>query len=480
MNLFALLLYVLPVHGLGAGVLALLFPIRADAPVKTHAGGSASSSGVGSLTLPERYGLAGCLGMILVYFLSILQLSLHRPIALPVFFIFLGLFWAIALAQGNALLDRKGLRNALGSISRSWRWRDRLLLAAILAGVLLLFGMSLWWPVTRQDAWAQWVGNAKYLFFHGRVDRAYFQETNLSGYPLFLMANEIVLCRLRGAWSEFLPQSCLVVPVSDFLLVLYATVRAWSGRTLSLLAAFFALGIPLFASAGRDGTAELYMAVFLAISAIAFLRHLRSDKTAAALLTGLLAGTLAVVKSEGLFALFLMTAVFFIFAKRANILRLRVFFYWPAPAVLLYLPWLYLKAGGYCLSTRLETVDLSPLGSAGALFDILKTWIAFLLPFGSERLAVDAWRNTFPLGPTFLFSLLFFLFRNRGDRSSRVLFAMIASLAALYAAGSLATGWPDQYPRLLTQAAGLVLLFSFRQAAVLFGAGPAGGREENE
>jgi hypothetical protein len=110
-------------------------------------------------------------------------------------------------------------------------------------------------------------------------------------------------------------------------------------------------------------------------------------------------------------------------------------------------------------SSRFNQFSLSWLTDLGIWGEVLTT----------PLLACFTFRNIMFVGIYFLLALLAFLVRERRDADSQLLLLMMGAVGAAYAVGSYSTGWPDQFPRLLTHLSGLVLLLIFRQVCLFLG-----------
>jgi len=432
-----------------------------------HLAGLAVLGLVRTSLLPEsrigRLGLAGSVGMGVVYLACIGQLALGRPVRLWVLFTLLAVLtgWHAWRARRESSDHTPAKPPPPERAPRHW-YQVVLLVGLVVSAGLMTFA-ALWWPVTAQDAWAQWAGNAKFLFFHGPADATYFRSVNHASYPLFVMLNEVVLCRLVGHWDEFLCTAWAAVLVVDFLLVLYAIGRAWAGRTAGLAAAFITACIPLFLQAGLDATAEAPMAVFVALAAFATLHARETARPREDLVAGFLAGMLLVVKSEAIVAVALLVLLRLWpwgAGPRHGYTRRLV---WLLPVAAFWLPWMWLKHTGASADSRLDGFALAPLAHLDTWAQVLRTWAAALAPHTGADLPRWFWRATGLLGPTFAAAAVYWITENRSDAWSRAILLLMTGVAVLYAAGAYATGWGTEYPRLLTHLSGLVPLFALRQ-----------------
>ncbi len=369
------------------------------------------------------------------------------------------------------------------------RWWQAVLGIAIAAETVYLFLATFWRPVNRQDDWVQWAGNAKLLWYHGLPDATYFAEATHSNYPLFLHANELLYAGLLTRWDEFGCKSFLVILLLDFALALYGFLHRRYGRNLALVFTFLTITTPHFGRVGLDGTAEIPAALVLGFATMAFLYSREGVRTGWITLSALLAGILCAVKSETFAPAAVLAAVTALtvwrragdehrapFRNRISIIAKPLALYAISTALLV-LPWVALMHRGECGKTRLLVLrtDDRERGLARMVdwMDDPESYRAvaadvvhYLLPIDDGELR----KGTFLWGPYLLAGLAFWLIRRRGDRESQHLALLLAGTAVIYAAGSLATEEAAQYRRLLTHAAGVVILFVARQAALAYGA----------
>lgn len=436
MNVLALILYAVICHALGLGILALVCRDTAK------------------LGLLERYSLAGCIGMGGIYLVGIFCLSVHWEIGPGLVVGTTCVLWAVVLCLKYPVLDLEKLKTACKQRkSFSLSWFEWALVFYICFQLSYILFSAFWRPVAMNDDWAQWAGNAKYLFFHGAVDQTYFRETNLSSYPLFIAINEVVLCKLYGEWCDFLCKGFLVILLIDFVGYIYSYIRRDYNRLMGLFSAFIVVTIPTYVRTGLNGTAEIPLSLFIALCAMIILRYLESGKWNDIIIAGVLGGVVASIKSEGIYVMIAISPILVFAAwkeKTFNIKHLLAFW---GIILLFFLPWVLLKFSGGCADSRMTIFSLKWIYDIDSYVGMLRAWFAMLIP--SKHLLLT--------GIYFVAALLFWMIKNRKDHFTSYLLLMIAGIGVVYAIGCYSTGWPGQYSRLLSHFLGLMLLVIMRQ-----------------
>lgn len=420
--------YAILVHLAGLGFMALLY------------------RGAPRLGLLSYYACAGICGMGLFYLTGIIGYVFGQPVRIAPF-IFITL-----LLLGSALLaGYKPFRIPDIKIPDNIRLADYAVIAFVVFQICYIIFVCFWRPVALTDDWTQWSGNAKYLFFHGIPDAVYFKENWHSDYPLFIMINEQVLCRIAGRWDDYLCKSFSAILFIDFLFLFSCVIKERLGRSAGLLTAFALVSIPFYLRIGFDGTGEVPLSIFLVLSALFLWRFSMSADNVDIFLAGFFSAMAVVVKVEGLYSVIVIMASYFLFLHKGR-RYLKAGASLVAPTTLFILPWIYLKHAGFNSADRWRVFSLD------WMFDI-SNYANIFATIGS--LVLD--RNMSLLGITFISAFVWWFAKNRNDKTSLFLITVIAGSVFIFAVGSYCTGWPDQFARLITQDTGLILFFILLQ-----------------
>ncbi len=409
----------------------------------------------GTLTFSQRFFLAGPLGMGLLFLIFLWRNIFHSSFTLAGTETVLCVLLVVALIS-KAVFEKLSLRNIPIKQKvpfNAWEWLF-LFFIFFQAGYILF--EAFWRPVVLNDDWAQWAGNAKYLFYHGHIDATYFQETNHSNYPLFIMANEVVLCKIYGAWDDFLCKAFLTILVFDFAGFFFCIIREQSSRLAALAATMILLALPFYVRVGLDGTGEIPMSVTFAFFVHFMLRALEEKGVANSFFAAFFCGLLASIKNEGVFAAVALGLLFFVVLGIRRNFSFKTALVFGVVVAFFILPWMFLQNIEGSDSTRLRNLSIHWLWD-------WKSW-AYLM---QDTLRQFFWpsKQTLLLGPYFFGALFFFFLKNRKDFASSFLLLALGTVTIVYAVGSYVTGWGSEYGRLLTQLTALQFLFVTRSLA---------------
>lgn len=409
----------------------------------------------------QRLSLAGIIGMGLIYLIGVIGFIVGLKLQLSQYCVVWGSLFLLNLLTGKfkGILD-----DWKDKISfKSDFFKPKILWVVYLFIVIQVFYIlfsSFWRPVAMNDDWAQWAGNAKYLFYYGYIDQTYFNEVNLSSYPVFIMINEALLCKINGSWSDFFCKSFLVLLFVDFLIYFYCYFREKAGPYIATLGPFIVVSLPVYVRLGLNGTAENPMSIYVALFAMRFLCYLETQKTVDIIILGLIGGILAVIKAESLFLIMGFSILILIFAfkeKKCNFKHIIIY----AVVVLSFIgPWLALMKLGGGHSTRLNQFTLQWLFDFSSYVQIVRSFGQILMP--SKALSF--------VGLYFFFSGLYWCVNKQRDKETQFLILLIGVSMCIYAVGCFSTGVVGAYTRLLTHNVGLFVLVIVFQIRSFLGA----------
>ncbi len=426
--------YAILVHLAGLGFMALLY------------------KGAPRLGLLSYYACAGICGMGLVYLTGIIGYAFGLPVQISPFIVLTALLLGVTVFTGYRPFRTAEIKTvAVSKIIKNIRVTDYAVIVFVLFQLCYIIFVCFWRPVALTDDWTQWSGNAKYLFFHGIPDAVYFKENWHSDYPLFIMINEQVLCRIAGGWDDYLCKSFSAILFIDFLFLFSSIIKEQLGWSAGLFTAFLLVLIPFYLRIGFDGTGEVPLSVFLVLSALFLWRFSMSADKVDILLAGFFSAMAVISKVEGLYSVIVIMASYFLFLHKGS-RYFKTSGFVVLPIAVFVLPWSYLKHAGFNSADRWRVFSLDWMKDLSSYTDILST-------LGS--LVID--RNLSLLGITFIVAFVWWFFKNRNDKTSLFLITALIGSVYIFAIGSYSTGWPDQFARLVTQDTGLILFFTMLQ-----------------
>lgn len=423
------------------------------------------------LSLAQRYTFGACLGPGVIFLLSIFQLALMKELSLYLLWIAMFLSWLLALVFKFPLFETRTFRNRLSSFSKkSFSRYEWIFISFIFIQIVYVILLLFWRPVVNDDDFRHFAGAAKQLYYNGTIDKTWMAGKGPhQSYPLFIMTNEVVFSKMLGRFDNFLCHSFLVIYFLSFISVIYTYVRSFSSRMMALLAVFIMLSMPKFLTVGFYGMGEVPMAIGIALYGICFLKYCDSGKLSYLILGGFFGGHVASTKVEGLYVLLIFILVFLVSHlknKKIKISHLPILL---AISLLFVFPWSYIKWINDLTLTRWSSGQhnfdwIFDIRTYFYILDALK-WLLFTYYKGFP--APQQWYSL--LGTYFCLALLYWLLKNRKDKSSLYLILMILGISATYISGSFYTGTEPYFPRLLGHNSGLVLLFVVEQMHACFG-----------
>ncbi len=216
--------------------------------------------------------------------------------------------------RGATLQARDGLASLLG---RGLTGIRRIAWLALLAwlGVrfALLLSEVLWQPLYPWDAWIQWATKAKVWYSLGTIVPFEFTDQWLAGngasyfdasphYPATVPLWQVWTCVALGRWDDSLMNVFWWQTALALALVAYATLRQFEfGRIGALVGTWLVASLPLAnVHVALAGYADLPMAAYYTVAAVAALRWVERRRRDDAALAVFFVASCALVKTPGI------------------------------------------------------------------------------------------------------------------------------------------------------------------------------------
>lgn len=317
-----------------------------------------------------------------------------------------------------------------------------------------ILSQSFYRPVAMNDDWSHWAGKAKFLYYHGKIDKVFFDETNLSNYPMFLIIQEIMFCKIQGKWNDFTCKSVIIHFLLFFILLFYSVIKYDSNRLYALFWSFFVLTIPMYIRSGLDGTADNLYSLYLGSMIFCCYNFLNTKKNYYLFFFSIFASVLSSIKLEGIYpaliCAFLMILLLYYKDKK---MLLAFSLYTPLLILLFNLPWHFLKYFGECTASRIGYFSLSFLFEVKTYSEIFIMLKDFFTP--SKLLSLS--------GLYFLITLILYLIFKRKTVQSSFVLLFILITSSVYVFGCYSTGWGEQFSRLLSHFTVVMVFFSAKE-----------------
>jgi len=190
--------------------------------------------------------------------------------------------------------------------------RPPLVLVGLVLGVLALLAVAYWFqPLWSFDAWTFWTPKARAIVAFGGLDASWFGAPGLLNrdYPLLLPALEASVFRFTGTSNGILDLQSLALVCGFALAYVEITGRRAAGLVVWTVL-LMAVAAPSLGVQGAYAEADVPLAAFVGVGALAAWIWLRERKRPALALLVLLAAAAAATKTEGTaFALALLLPV---------------------------------------------------------------------------------------------------------------------------------------------------------------------------
>jgi hypothetical protein len=261
-------------------------------------------------------------------------------------------------------------------------WRLALPTGGLLGGYLaVLLVQCLYQPLNTWDAWSNWTMKARAIVLLGGLNASLFANQAYASlhldYPVLVPSVEAMDFRFMGHLDPRVIHVQFWLLLAGFLVAAYELLRDRVPQTL-LWPALLVIGTaPGLVANLTSGDADMPVAIFFSLAAIAAWRHLVTGERRAVWLFALMAGAALATKVEGevfVGVLFLVLLVF-VLAGRRPLLPLAAALAWCLISIV---PWqIWISRHGVHSVTPLRQA-LSPSFLAGRA-DRLGPWLHWLL-----------------------------------------------------------------------------------------------------
>ena len=310
---------------------------------------------------------------------------------------------AVRRAQASPRVALRAIgRGLAGTDLEGWR---RVAWFALLGWLALRFALLLaevWWrPLFPWDAWTQWATKARVWFglkkivpFVTASDWFLAKQPGLyidaaPNYPATVPLFQVWAATLVGRWDDALINFPWWIIGVAFGLALYGFLRRYRFAPLAALAGtWLVLSLPILeVHIALAGYADLPMAAYYTLGALASLSALQTRNARDAALALLLLAACAVVKNPGIvWVLTLVPGVIVILLPRRG-LRITALCFAVATAMVLWLAYNEVSLLGYQMHLEFEL----PFGALFEAYFALGNW--HLLWYGVIAVALFGWRD---------------------------------------------------------------------------------------
>jgi hypothetical protein len=203
-------------------------------------------------------------------------------------------------------------------------WRIALPAGGLLGGYLaVLFVQCLYQPLNTWDAWSDWTMKARAIVLLGGLKTSLFANHAYTAlhldYPVLMPALESIDFRFMGHPDGQVIHVQFWLLLAGFLAAAYELLRDRVPQTLLWPTLLVLASAPALVDNLTSGDADVPVAVFFSLGAVAGWRYLVSGERRDAWLFGLLAGAALATKVEGevfVGALFVLVVVFALVGRR--------------------------------------------------------------------------------------------------------------------------------------------------------------------